>query len=66
MQQLVSMSQNQTMTSVELTEVINAIRKEEGNAAVLQHKDLLAKIRSLESILGQRSIAQDKYLDSSN
>lgn len=66
MNQLMTMTSHNTMTSVELTEVINNIREQEGNTVVLQHKDLLAKIRSLEPILGQRSITPDKYLSSIN
>ena len=66
MKQLISMSQNQTMTSKELVEVINAIRKEEGNNVEIQHKEMLTKIRTLEPILGLRSITPDKYLSSIN
>ena len=40
MKQLISMSHNQTMTSKELVEVINTIRKEEGNDVEIQHDKL--------------------------
>lgn len=64
MQQLMAMTSNQIMTSKELVEAINAIRKEEGNDVVIQHKDMLVKIRNLSSVLGQRSVTPDKYLSS--
>ena len=64
MQQLMAMTHNQTMTSKELVEAINAIRKEEGNDVAIQHKDMLVKIRNLSSVLGQRSVTPDKYLSS--
>lgn len=64
MKQLMTMTQGQTMTSKELVEVINAIRKEEGNTVEMQHKDMLVKIRNLIPTLGQRSVTPDKYLSS--
>lgn len=64
MNQLMTMTQGQTMTSKELVEVINAIRKEEGNTVEMQHKDMLVKIRNLMPTLGQRSVTPDKYLSS--
>lgn len=64
MQQLVSMSQNQTMTSKELVEVINAIRKEEGNDVEIQHSDLMRRIKGFEQILAAGSVAGDEYLGS--
>lgn len=66
MNNLMTMTQGQTMTSKELVEVINAIRKEEGNAVEMQHKDMLGKIRNLIPTLGQRSVTPDKYLSNNN
>lgn len=65
MKQLMSMSQNQTMSSKELVEVINAIRKQEGNNVEIQHKDLVRRIKGFEQILTQGSIAQGEYLSNS-
>lgn len=40
-----------TMTSVEVTKLINKFRREENNEKVLQHKNFMASIRSeLESL----------------
>ena len=64
MQQLMTMTHNQTMTSKELVEVINAIRKEEGNTTEIQHKDLLVRLRNLSAILDQRDTAPTDYIDS--
>jgi hypothetical protein len=63
MQQLMSMSQGQTMTSKELVEVINAIRKEEGNDTEIQHSDLVKRIKGFASILGEGSVSMAEYLD---
>lgn len=63
MQQLMSMNSNQTMTSKELVEVINAIRKEEGNNVEIQHSDLMRRIKGFERILAAGSVAGDEYLD---
>ena len=63
MQQLMSMNSNQTMTSKELVEVINAIRKEEGNDTEIQHSDLVKRIKGFASILGEGSTAVADYLD---
>lgn len=64
MQQLMTMTNNQTMTSKELVEVINAIRKEEGNDTEIQHKDVLARLRNLSTILEQRDSTPSDYIDS--
>lgn len=64
MQQLMSMNSNQTMTSKELVEVINAIRKEEGNDVEIQHSDLMRRIKGFEQILVAGSVAGDEYLGS--
>lgn len=64
MNQLMTMNQNQTMTSKELVEVINTIRKEEGNSTEIQHKDLMRRINGFEQILGERSVAPSDYIDS--
>lgn len=64
MQQLMTMTSNQTMTSKELVEVINAIRKEEGNDTEIQHKEVLRRIRSFDQILGQRDSTPSDYIDS--
>ena len=63
MKQLISMSQNQTMSSKELVEVINAIRKEEGNDTEIQHSDLVKRIKGFASILGEGSVSVAEYLD---
>nr|DAJ02150.1 MAG TPA: hypothetical protein [Caudoviricetes sp.] len=40
-----------TMTSLEVVDLINKFREEEGNQKVLQHKNFMASIRSeLESL----------------
>ncbi len=59
------------ITSVELTEVINTFRKEEGNEIEKQHKELLRDIRKeieeLERVgIGQRNFAQSSYIDKQN
>ena len=64
MKQLISMSQDQTMSSKELVEVINAIRKEEGNTVEIQHSDLMRRINGFEQILSARSVAPSDYIDS--
>lgn len=63
MNQLMNMSNSQTMTSKELVEVINAIRKEEGNAVEIRHKHLLERLRSFDQILGQPDCQPSEYLD---
>ena len=64
MKQLIAMRQNQTMTSKELVEVINMIRKEEGHSAEIQHSDLMRRIKGFEQILPARSVTGDEYLGS--
>ena len=64
MKQLMSMTNNQTMTSKELVEVINAIRKEEGNNVEILHKNLLERLRSFDQILGQLDCQPSEYTDS--
>lgn len=66
MNQLMNMSHNQTMTSKELVEVINAIRKEEGNDVEIQHSHLMQRIRSFANILPEAAVAVGEYLDSNN
>lgn len=51
------------MTSKELVEVINAIRKEEGNDVEIQHNNLMQRIRGFEQILGALAVQQAEYLD---
>lgn len=63
MQALISMAQDQTMSSKELVEVINAIRKEEGNDTEIQHSDLVKRIKGFASILGEGSVSVAEYLD---
>lgn len=63
MKQLMSMTSNQTMTSKELVEVINAIRKEEGNDVEIQHSDLVKRIKGFANILGEGSVSVAEYLD---
>lgn len=57
------MNHNQTMTSKELVEVINTIRKEEGNNAEIQHSNLMQRIKGFEQILGGLAIQVAEYLD---
>ncbi len=64
MKQLISMTNNQTMSSKELVEVINAIRKEEGNDTEILHKNLLERLRSFDQILGQLDCQPSNYIDS--
>lgn len=64
MKQLMTMQQNQTMTSKELVEVINIIRKEEGNNTEIQHSNLMQRIKGFEQILGALAIQAAEYLDS--
>lgn len=64
MKQLITMTNNQTMTSKELVEVINAIRKEEGNDVEIQHKHLLERLRSFDQILSQPDCRPSEYIDS--
>ena len=63
MKQLISMQHNQTMTSKELVEVINAIRKEEGNTVEIQHSNLMQRIKGFDQILGALAIQVAEYLD---
>lgn len=62
MNQLINMTSSQTMTSKELVEVINVIRKQEGNDIEIEHSDLMRRIRGLEQYLPARSVTGDKYL----
>lgn len=66
MQQLITMTNTQTMTSKELVEVINAIRKAEGNTVEIQHNHLMQRIRSFANILPEAAVAVGEYLDSIN
>ena len=65
MQNIMALANTQTMTSVELTEVINNIREQEGSSAI-EHSDLMRRIKRLIPILGLSSVAEDKYLSSIN
>lgn len=64
MQQLISMAQDQNMTSKELVEVINTIRKEEGNDVEIQHDKLMRRIRSFDQILANADCGESEYVDS--
>ena len=64
MQQLMAMTSNQIMTSKELVEVINAIRKEEGNDVEIQHDKLMRRIRSFDQILANADCGESEYVDS--
>lgn len=64
MQQLMSMTQGKAMTSKELVEVINAIRKEEGNDVEIQHDKLMRRIRSFDQILAAADCGESDYVDS--
>lgn len=65
MQQLMTMTSNQTMTSKELVEVINAIHKEEGNDVEIQHDKLIRRIRGFANILAHDSIGEGEYVSNS-
>lgn len=53
---------NNEMTSLEILEQINIFRKEEGDRAELQHKDLLEIIRDeFEEEISQRKISPSEY-----
>lgn len=59
------------ITSVELVEMINTFRQEEGNTTELQHKTLLESIRTeikaLEKAgIGQQNFLQSSYINSQN
>lgn len=54
-----------TITSVELTTLINRFRQEEGNTTELQHKTLLESIRTEIRALDQAGIGQQNFLPSS-
>ena len=62
MKELMIMTSNQTVTSKELVEVINMIRKEEGNDVEIQHDKLMRRIRGFEQILPLDSIGEGEYL----
>ncbi len=66
MKQLISMTNNQTMTSKELVEVINAIRKEEGNNVEIRHDHLMQRIKGLANILPAPAIGVGEYLGNNN
>lgn len=60
-----------TMTSLEVVDLINKFREEEGHRAVLKHKDFMKSIRTeLESLantgieVGERNISPAEYIDS--
>lgn len=61
-----------TITSVQLVELINQFRQEEGNRAELQHKDLLKSIRNeietLEKagIVGEGNFSPSSYINQQN
>ncbi len=52
------------MSSKELVEVINAIRKEEGNDTEILHNNLMQRIKGFDQILGALAIQPAEYLDS--
>jgi len=57
-----TMNRTTTMTSVELTEVINSIRKEEGGNEIT-HSNLMVRIKGFANILPAMSIQLAEYLD---
>ena len=68
---LVGVEGQVTIASVELTQLINQFRKEEGNETEKQHKELLRDIRkeieSLESVgIAQSNFALGSYIDKQN
>ena len=68
---LQGMNNEVRITSVELVDMINAFRKEEGNETEKQHKELLRDIRREIEVLeaagiGQRNFAQSSYINKQN
>lgn len=57
MTNLANMNQTKTMTSLEVVELINLVRKEEGNNTVLAHSDFLKKVPEVigETVAGNFS-----------
>ena len=65
MTDLIKINNNQkTISSIELCELINKIRKEEGIKAGLQHKDLLKKINEELEEISEKF--RSSYIDSMN
>ena len=61
---LVIRTEKETMTSLELVDKINELRKEENNLKELQHKDLLKFIRTeFEEEIGKGKISPTYYID---
>ena len=61
---LVIRTEKETMTSLELVDKINELRKEENNLKELQHKDLLKFIRTeFEEEIGKGKISPTYYVD---
>ena len=61
-------SSAQTMTSIELVELINNHRANNGVTTELRHADFIAKVRKEigDGILAERNISLGEYLDSNN
>ncbi|CEP79259.1 prophage antirepressor [[Clostridium] sordellii] len=57
--QLLDKSEIVTMTSLEVVELINNFREEEGNEVVLQHKNFMASIRNEVSSLEKAGIVNE-------
>ena len=57
--QLLDKSEVATMTSLEVVELINNFREEEGNEVVLQHKNFMASIRNEVSSLEKAGIVNE-------
>ena len=58
----VNVSKSNHESSKELVEVINAIRKQEGNNVEIQHGNLMQRIKGFEHILGALAIQSAEYL----
>lgn len=62
MQNIMALANTQTMTSVEVVEVINSLRP--ADAAILLHKDFTRKVARVAEELAERSVARSDYVDS--
>lgn len=61
---MIMVKENNTMTSLELVEQVNIFRREEGNRAELQHRDLLKIIRDeFEEEINEGKISPVTYKD---
>lgn len=69
---IIENNQETTMTSLEVVELINKFRKEEGNETVKEHKDFMRSIRNEIEILkksgigAERNFSLGSYIDKNN